>query len=312
MSQDRLGLEPEVEIDEPDVPLDDDDVEIPLDDEPDVTLAVVPSSLPLMEVLAADFPLPALIRFVPNVRLKASADQATAYALSIDVTGADGLKHADLALAALRGSLKAIEGHFEEPAKIADALHKSITGKRAEWLADGKRASDKVGRAIWAENTRLEQIAAEARRKAQEDEDRKAREEARREAEAAAKSQAPPQVVEELQRRAETATAPPVATPVLAPSLTSSTTVTTWKCRLQGTAADAEPNPKMAELSPGQIAQVKVAMKAVLAGEAPIAIFELAWSYLNTRAKGDRSTFNVPGFESFKDGGTRAKGARRR
>jgi hypothetical protein len=267
----------------------------------------------LMQVLPADFPLPALIKFVPNPLLRTRAEQAAAYALSIEVAGPEGLQRADVALTTLRASQKAIEEHFAEPKEIANRLHKSITGTLSDWLTPGKAAVETVGRKVYQEQRRLDAIAAEERRKAQAEADRIARENARREAEAAAKAQAPAQVVEELKRQAETTTAPPVSTPAAtATAMRSSSVVKTWKCRVAGTPADAEANPKMAELSPAQRDQVINAMKAVIAGQQPITLFEVNWTALNARAKAEKSTFAIPGFEAYEAGGVRAKGGRSR
>jgi hypothetical protein len=298
--------EPEIELD-PESATPATVEEIDLDSDP----ADVPT-LALMQILDADFPLPTLIRFVPDVRLKQAVDEATAYALSVKVEGADGVQRADLALTALQTSLKAIEEHFKEAAQIADDLHKRITGTRAEWLAAGKAAKATVGGRLATEQRRLDAIAAEAKRKAQAEADRAAREVARREAEAAEKAKAPAPVVEELKRQAETITAPPVAAQVVAPTLRGSTVVTTWKARIAGTPADAEPNPEIKDLTPGQRLQVFELLKGILDGRAPIAAIALDWSYLNRRAGADKSTMQIPGLEPFKQDGTRAKGSRAR
>jgi hypothetical protein len=182
---------------------------------------------------------------------------------------------------------------------------------RREWLESGEAAVKTVGGRIYTEQRRLEAIEAEARRKAQEEADRKAREDAKRESEAAAKQNAPAPIVEELKRQAETATAPPVTTYAgSAPVLRGNTAVGTWKCRLKGTPAEVEPNPKMAELTPAQRAQVRIAMQAVLDGKAPLTTFEINWPALNKRAVSDKSTLDIAGFESFEAGSVRAKGRR--
>jgi hypothetical protein len=268
--------------------------------------------MPLVEVLPADFPLPTLIKFIPNVALLHAAQQATAYALAVDVTGPEGIERADLALAALKESQKAILDEFVEPVEIANRLHKRLTGLRSEWSEPGEQATKTVGARVWAEKRRLDAIAAEERRKAQEAADAEARAAAKREADAAKKNQAPPQVVEELQRRVETATAPPVAPPIAAPAMKSNSVVTTWKARPKGTPADADPNPKIAEMSPGQLEAVREAMRAVLENRAPMTAFEVCWSVINSRAKADKQTFNIPGFEAFEEGSVRSKGVRRR
>jgi hypothetical protein len=309
----ELEIEPEIQADgvEPEP-----EIGIEIEIEPAVATAIpvvaaaALAPLPVMEILPADFPLPLLARFVPDARLKDKAEEATQYALSIDVVGVEGLQRADTALGALRGTLKAIEVHFEEPAKIAHDLHKRLTGVRGEWLADGKAAIDAVGRRVWAEQRRLEDLAAAERRKLQEEADRKAREDARLESERAAKAGAPATVVEELQRQADTVSAPPVPAPVAAPALKKSSVVTTWKARPKGTAADADPNPPISQMTAAQLDRVRELLRSILDGASPMSAIELNYSVLNGRAKADKSTFNVAGFEAFEDGGVRAKSSR--
>lgn len=310
-----INIPLEIEPDEPYTPA--------LDIEPDEAAAPPAQALvaglveelgpaALMTVLPADFPLPALIKFVPRAELKIAAEQAATYALKIDVAGPEGLQRADVALSTLRASQKAIEEHFAEPSEIANRLHKSITSVRAEWLSPGKQAIETVGRKVWTEQRRLDDIAAAERRKAQEEEDRRVREAARREAEAAAAAKAPEPVVQELKRQAATATAPPVQTAAPATTMRSTSTVTTWKARIAGSPADAEPNPDVNELTPAQRAQVSVLLKAIISGDAPIAAIAIDWSYLNKRAKADKSTLRIPGIEAYEDGGVRSKGTRAR
>jgi hypothetical protein len=294
----ELGIEPEPELEvEP--------------EQPTSGAALVSTAQPLMDVLPADFPLPALIRFVPDVRLKAAANAATAYLLSLDVTGPDGLQRADLALSAERDTRKAIEAHFADPADIANKLHKRLTGLRGEWCEPGESANKLVGRRVWAEKQRLDALAAEERRKEQEKADADAREKARREADAAAKAKAPEPVIQQLREQAETATAAPVPVSTFAaPKLARSTTVTTWKCRLVGTPADADPNPEMEKLTPAQKARVLKLMAAVTDGRAPINCFAIDWSYMNGRVRKEEATLDIPEIEPFADGGVRAKGRR--
>jgi hypothetical protein len=309
-------LVPEIEVEpEPDAPV---EVEKPAGltpvQERQVAEALrdLDAVVPLAEVLPADFPLPVLTKFVPNVLLKQRADQAAVYALSVDVTGAEGIERADLALETLSASLKGITEHFAEPCAIANELHKRLTGVRGQWLEPGEQAKRTVGGRIFTERRRLQAIADEARRKAQEEADRQAREQAKREAEAARKNQAPPQVVQELQKRAETASAPPVPDPVPLPAMRGNTVVATRKARPKGTRSDADPNPDIGEMTPQQIASVKELLKAILEDKAPIAYIAVNYSALNLYAKAAGDTFNVPGFESVEIGGVRAKGGRRR
>jgi len=299
----------------------DDELEIPLptaDDEPEIPLT--PDHVPepaalapvaLMQVLPADFPLPTLIRFVPDVRLKAAADDAARYALSLEVRGAEGLTTADEALTVLRGSQKAIVEHFAEPKDIANRLHRSISGTESEWLAGGEAATDAVGRKVYVETKRLKALADEERRKLQQAADEQARADATKRAKAAEQAQAPAAVVENLKAQAQVARAAPVSAPTSAPPKLAGTTVTkNWTCTIAGTPRDAEQQPAMADLDNPQRARVLELMRAVLEGKAPILCFELGWQYLKKRAKADEATFNVPYMEAYDAGGTRAKGTR--
>jgi hypothetical protein len=295
-----------IEPDEPQL-----EIEPEIEPDPSTTTSATTASDPvaLMEILPADFQLPLLTKFIPNPALRGDADKAATYALSVKVDGAEGLQRADLALSALRASLKAITDHFEEPTAIAHALHSRLTSVRGEWRAQGEVAVKTVGNRIYTEQKRLADLAAEAQRKAQAEADRQAREAAQREAAAAEQAQAPAPVVEELKRQAETATAPPVQRTVASP-LKSSTPVATWKARIVGTPGSDEANPTMEQLTTAQRHQVIELMKAVIEGKAPMAAFELSWSYLNKRAKSDKGTLAIAGIEAFEEGSVRAKGSR--
>lgn len=272
---------------------------------------VAPTQVALMQVLPADFPLPALIRFVPDARLRAAADEAAALAMSLDVRGPEALVQADAALSVLRGRQKAIEEHFAAPAEIANNLHKSLTGTRREWLARGEEAIQSVSRRIYTESRRLADLAAEERRKVQAEADRVARQEAARQAKAAEEAKAPAAVVETLKQQAETAQAPPVAdVATAAPKLNGLSTVKNWTCTIAGTPREADQQPAMADLTPAQRLKVLELLRAVLEGKAPIACFEIAWPYLKKRAKADESTLAIPGIEAYDAGGVRAKGSR--
>jgi hypothetical protein len=299
---DMLELEPE-----PDVALDI-EPEPEADPAPEPRGTVVP--FPVAQVLPSDFPLPVLTRFLPDVALRRATDEAAAYALSVEVSGPEGLQRADGAVTALRASLKAIEDHFDEPVAIANRLHKQLTGVRGDWLERGLAAVRTVGQRIYTEKQRLDAIEREARRKAQEEADRLAREVARKAAEEAAKAQAPKQVVEEMRRQAETATAPPVPVTAPAPKLQGVSTVTTWKARIAGTPPCDEPLPETEDLSPAQRLEVLKLLKAIIDGRAPMACIVLNATYLNKRAKADKSTLQIPGIEAFDEGGVRAKGTR--
>ena len=268
--------------------------------------------VPLAEILPADFRLSPLVQFVPNIVLREAAENAAEYALSIVVSGADGLKKADMAAAVLRERQQAIESHFLEPTAIAHSLHKRLTTIRSEWLEAGARALKTLGGRMFTEQQRLEDIATAAKRAAQVEADKHVREDAAKAAERAAAARAPLEIVEELRREAATATAPPVMVPDLEPPvLRSSSTVTTWKARLVGTSADAEPNPEVVALTPAQRLQVFALLRDILDGKAPLGAIELNWKYLNARAKADRKTMSIAGVEPYQDTGLRAKSGRR-
>ena len=158
------------------------------------------------------------------------------------MTQEGGLARADVALTSLRVAIKAVEANFADAAALANQLHKHITGKRAEWLERPAQVVDAVGRKVVAEQSRQERIAAEAKRAAQAEADAAVQAAALRASEDAAKAGTPPEVVEVLKQQARTAQAAPVNTPA-APKLKGSSTVKTWKTRLIGTPADAEPGP---------------------------------------------------------------------
>lgn len=269
--------------------------------------------MPLVQVLPADFPLPALIRFVPDPKFRAACDAAADAALAVEVTGADGLVKADEALVTVRAAIKTLEDHFEEPVGIAHRLHSSLTTKRREWATKGAAAVVAVSGRILVEKQRLERIAAEERRKAQEEENRKLREEIAKRAEEAKKAEAPAAVVENLLEQAKTAQAAPVSTVAASspPKLAGSSTTKKWVCTIKDTPRDAEQNPEMEALTNEQRKEILGLMQEVLAGKAPLRCFAIDWSYLNARAKSDEGTFAIPHLEAYNAGGLRAKPGRR-
>jgi hypothetical protein len=263
------------------------------------------------EILPQDFPLPRLIRFVPDHRLKIALDVAVETALAIEVGSDEGLVAADVALARVRETIRTTVEHFSDAAEIANALHKGITSKRAEWTKPGDDCVKIVGDRIASEIRRLEAIKAAERREAQRLADAAAREEARKKAEAAQAQAAPPHVVERLQEVARTTAAPPLPQQTYAPPrLANTSVVKTWKARIQGTPGDADQNPAMADLTPDQMERIKELMQAAWSGSQAMTLFEINWKALNDRAKSDKGTFNIPGVESYEDTGTRGKGRR--
>lgn len=317
-----LDAEPEIELNpdpEPEVALEPDpEPEIELDPESDPG-PVPESELPpaavtttaLMEILPADFPLPLLTKFVPNTALRVACDEAVAYALQLDIKEKAGCERADLALTTVRNAIKAIEAEFKEPTEIAHRLHSRLTTLRGEWIAPAQTAVKTVGGRVGLELRRLDELDKAEKRKAQEKADQEAREAARKEAEAAEKAKAPVQVVEELKRQAAQATAPPVAsTSYNMPAMRGSAPIAPWKARITGTPACDEPNPDMVNLSPAQRLQIFTTLQAILEGKAPLNAIEINWSYINSRAKADKATFQIVGFESWEDVGVRARPTR--
>jgi hypothetical protein len=289
----------------------DDDDSLLIDiQEPSETREV--QSLGLMAVLPADFPLPSLIRFVPDPALKAQIDAAAEAALGIEVVGASGLRQADQAIASLRRAVGDVRQHFEEPASQAHALHVAITSCRGQWMQAGETAITVVGRRIAAETARLQAIADADRRKAQAEADAREREARRRHAEEAARQAAPEHIVQAMKAEAETATAPPVAPAASSPPPLASTTILqTWKARPAGTPADAEPNPEIGDLSPMQAGEIRKLMRAAADGLESLACFSIDWGYINRRAKAEGKAFRMVGVEAFQDSSTRAKPGRR-
>lgn len=276
-----------------------------------VPRAPEPAALAIAEVLPSDFPLPALVRWVPNQALRVELQQVTSYALGLTVTGAEGLQAADAALATVRAKAKAVEVHFDEPAQIANSLHKAITGRRAEWLKDALDAIQVVGRRMAGEKRRLDDLAADQRRKDQEAANAAARVAAAKSVEVAAQHGAPEPVVAQMRQAAAVVTAPPVPVSPIAPTLAHTTVTKTWRARIAGTPADAEPRPAMADLTPAQQHEVRKLLAAVVAGTLPLTLLELNYGALNDRAKAEKGTLAIPGIEAYEDIGTRAKPGRR-
>jgi len=304
-------MTPELDIDPAELGIEPDPV-LGIEPEPEPVAAVVAAPvMALAEILPADFPLPALVRFVPDVRLQVALTAAVARATDIDVTTQGGLALADAALADVRNGVKAITTHFDEPAELANRLHKSITSTRSQWTSPGAECVSLVGGRIAREQRRLEDIAAAARREQQRLADEQTRAEALERAKAVAAQGAPAQVVERMQAEAVTVKAAPVPVVAAAPALKSTTVTKTWKARITGTPADAEPNPETSELTGDQKAQIYALLAAIIAGHQPIALISLDWSVLNARAKAEKGTLAIPGIEAYEDLGTRSKPGRR-
>lgn len=269
-----------------------------------------PTDPPLVEVLGPDVALPALLKWVPDQSLRQRASELARQAMAVEVVGPDGMAAADEALGQLRDIQKAIEAHFDQPVRIAHHAHRRLTALRGEWIAAADEALRVVGHRLFQEKRRLEAIAAEERRKAQEDADRRAREAAAAEAQAAAAAEAPPEIVQALFEQAKAAMAPPVVTPP-SPKLKNTTTKTTWKARTSATTADRESNPDIASMSPTEQQCVLELLRAIVDGCAPLQAITVNWSYLNARAKADKGAFDVPGFVAFEVPIVSARGGRR-
>ena len=318
MNLDSLELEPdaiELAIEPDDVGVNETTMPtVAADVKPVMEVQLEPAPMPLMQILPADFPLPLLARFVPSPEIKTALDQAIADAVALDVKdrGARACRRRREA-GGIERRHQGGHGSLRGTADIANRLHKSITSVRASWCEPAETAKKLLGSRMYTEKTRLDKIAADERRAAQAEADRIAREDAAAQVAAAKKNQAPPQIVEQLEQRVKTAVAPPV--PVAPPpvaAMKSSTTVTTWKARIKGTPADVEPNPNVEDLSPMQWAEFAQLLRDVADGKAPRNVVEIDWSYLNSRAKSDKSTLTITGIEAFAEGSVRAKGSRGR
>lgn len=271
---------------------------------------------PLMEILPADFPLPALVRFVPDPRYRQALEAVTGKAAGVVVKGGglEAIQRADAVIGEAKDAIKAAVEHLKEPIELANRLHKGLTSTRAEWTKPAQDAADALGLAVWNERNRLDAIEREERRREQEQRDAEERARIRKAAEEAAARKAPAAEVENLERQAETATAAPVTRTAPAPSsvMTRTAVVDVWRCRLKGTPADAEANPAIADMSAGQIERVKRLLSHIVAGTAPLAAISIEWGYLNKRAAAEESTLAIPEIEPFKTGGVRGRGGRRK
>lgn len=333
MNIDELPIEPEIPIEE--LPIEEPANELPIEPESagltpsqdrqvaealrDID-AVAPmqqlATVPVVEVLPADFPLPALINFVPNRALIQADRDAVEKLRSITVKdkGQEALAVLDAALSVRRATRKAVEANFDEPKRLANELHKSITGKLAEVVKPGDDVMQQKSREAGDELNRLTRLEAERRRTAQEEANRRERERLKREADEAKQNAAPPAVVQQLQQQAQTAVAPPVqvAEPPAKAAMASSTTVDTYKCRPIGTPDDAEDqNPPIKEMTKEQALSVRRLLQAIVDGQAAMTCIEVNYSLLNDRASKEGTTFSVPGFEAYKVTSLRAKPAQR-
>lgn len=277
-------------------------------------------TLPLMEILPADFRLPVLTRFVPDPAVKARIDKALAYAKTIEIEGKgqDALTRMDPALEELNAAIAAGEALFKEPAEIAFELHRHVTGKRAEWVNTPKAEVKSIGNAVWKETERLKEVVAAEQRRIQEEANAAARAEAALAAAEAEKNKAPAPIVEKLQQQAKTAVAPPVPPPTrsfggFGGSTSSNTVVTTWKARLASASEEADDQaPALTSLSDVERADVLKLFQAIVDGRHDLlSLVSVNYGAINKLAVAQESTFNVPGFIAYKTGGTRKKATKR-
>jgi len=265
----------------------------------------------LVEVLPADFPLPRLLKFVPNSLTKRDLDQATAALLRVQVKGREGISQAGAALQVVKALLERTARDFEEPKRLAYQLHQHITSLLADYTNPAQAAVRAVGQAVWAETRRLDHLEAEAKREKQDQADQEEKQRISREAAAAEAAGASRPVVEGLRLQAQTAVAPPVPEEPAAGPPPVVATVTTWKARLQDTPVGAEPNPDITELSLAQRARMLELLADILETKRNLTAIEINWKVLNARARAEKQAFSVPGFEAFESGGTRAKPGKR-
>lgn len=276
-----------------------------------------PEPMPLMQILPADFKLPALLKFIPNPEVKVALQKAHEYALSIEIEGKgrDGIALADSALSELAARIKRAEQEFEEPAAIAYDLHRQVTSTRANWVNGARDDYKRIGQKIWREDQRLKDEDAKERRRLQDEANAKARKEAEERLAAAKKNAAPAPVVEKLEQQAKTVTAPPVVAPSAAagPLMTDNSVITVWKAKLASTPDDVDDaHIDITKLSPAEIADLKTLLKAIIDGRTDLlCAFSIEWGALDKLAAAQEATFNVPGFVAYKTGGTRKKPARK-
>lgn len=270
-------------------------------------------ALAIQESLPPGFNLLGLLRFLPDVRMKQRLDSLASEAKSLKVKGggADAVIAADGLLARIRAGISEITSAFEEPASLANQLHKRLTGLRADFVKNGSDALEALGRDLRTEQKRLEDVAREATRLSQVAADKQVKRDAVKAVKDAKASGAPPEVVEAMKTQAQLVTAPPVAPPIVAPTLASSTIVEKWRVRFKGTPDGAEPNPSVVDLNAQQEEMFMALLDAVRAGTVTRAALEINWSYLNKRAGSDKKAFSIPGLEAYDDGGTRSKSTRR-
>lgn len=250
-----------------------------------------------------DFNIETLLTFLPDIKLKHNLEALTAEALAVDVKADGGLELADEKLNELKSEIKATERCFDDPVAMANALHKRMTGLRADFCKAASLAVDEMSRRVYAETRRREQLAREEKQRQQAEADRLAREAAARARATAEKSGAAAPVLQQLDKMAKTATAPPVAGPP-APKLTSSMSEK-YEARL---VADGGQPAAVADMTEPERVAFSTLVEAVAEGRAPLSCLVPDWKYLNGRAKGEKTAFQIAGLVAVDVGSVRKGG----
>lgn len=291
-----------------------------LDDEPqaEVLPPAVPAPMALAEVLPPQFPLQALLQFLPDVKLKQRIASLAAEASALKVVGRDGLRKADQLRETIRTEVAAVIELFDGtknnpgPCALAYTMHKRLTGLRGDFTKQGEDAITLLDRGIKTETARLDREAEQARIVAQKAADDQAKAAAAALAKTLKKTGADPATVEQAKQDAKTATAPPVHVESAASgALQNSTTARKWKARLKGTPADAESNRvDTCDMSADQLMAFRRLCAAVAQGVVKATLLQVDWAEADRMANADRRTFDVEGMEAFEDVDVRAKGRR--
>ena len=298
-----------LEIDPEDL---DDSVAVPevLEPEPEVA-ASQSMAVTLAAILPADFPLQTLLQFVPDVRLKKKATALADDLLKVRVAegGEDGIVKADEAIAPVRSAIAEIQQRFKEPTSAAYALHRRMTGLAADFCDYAQKAIDLKNKEMGVERRRLDAAYEADRLARQEAANVEVREEARERLETAKEIGSPKSTIAALKKQVSSGVAAPVGV-AAPPPLRNSSIVGTRKARFSAADPNADPHPKMSDLSPTLQAKARAYFKAVAEGRAPLASVSIEWSYLDKLAANDRATFAVPEMETFEDVGARSKPGR--
>lgn len=202
---------------------------------------------------------------------------------SFTVTDAASLVKADEILGLLKARIDRLHEIFDPICQAADKAHKQAVGARAEQIDPLVRLRQQVSTsaAIWhreQEEKRLE-------------EERRLQDEARRQEEAqrlAAAAQAEAEGQPELAAAILEDPAPPptVIVPRTTPKLTHTSFTTRYVAR---------------------VANKMVLVKAVADGRVPLVAVDENMSYLNSRARQEKTALSIPGVEAIPEPGTRVR-----